>query len=178
MTYATRAELLGLIERREADCPLPDGHIVRIREYTAAEWLDAVVAGEPDEQGNATNHPAFYAMLTIHTLIDGPGGEPLFTRDDFPMLVKSRHPRQGWSMPQIVGDAAFSLSEVGPENLKSVGDTPDTGQSGEDVRTPETDSGDAGTGLQPVGGSGADADGSGGVDGAAGEPVGADDAGA
>jgi hypothetical protein len=105
-------ELTTLVE---ADHTLPSGRVVRIRELTAAQRIEASQAGNA---GDKFDPVLFNAILVQSGTI-----APVIPKTEIPKLMHGRA-----SVLAEWANAIWALSEATPESLKSSDPAPDGGQ--------------------------------------------------
>lgn len=131
--YLSKSDFLSRYPRRETDHTLPDGAVLRIRELSLRDRIDAEKAGQPDpETGFYANRAAFYATAVQRGVLNGPGGDLLFTPDDLSALQDI--PGEGRALEQLWA-AVWQFSEADQATFRRAGtDVDATGNSNPDDR--------------------------------------------
>ena len=117
--YFSREQILAAMQRATKDVDFPAlGAKIRIREITAQQRID--LSRLSDRGDENYDNDLYRAWMIRYSVIDPGTLETVFTDDDIPML-KDLHEADVIALCQEIA----SLSEVGPQALKSVDPAPD-----------------------------------------------------
>lgn len=124
MTYLSREQFLGRIQRLEDDYTLANGTKLRIRELLAEDRLIAQELGDPDpETRQYRDIDGLYTYIVQRGVIDPQTGEPLFAPTDIAAFRTAR--MQGLAELKKLGDAIWFLSEADPDSFRTPRDAAD-----------------------------------------------------
>lgn len=128
MAYATRSQLTAALALRERDHALPGGQVVRIRELTAQQRLDAQDAERALYEAHGQRYTdvsqaTFWAYVVVAGVLDEPGGRPLYREDDVPALVAGRR-----DVLADLGVAIWAWSDADRGSLRAGDPAADGGQ--------------------------------------------------
>ena len=124
MTYLTRDQVAARSRRARVDFESPVlGGTLCLQELGRWDWRVATKAAEIPGEAGRIYIDLWHIGIFTRGVVDPATGEPLFTQDD---LLTWRNSDALWAEVARIADAILSLSEVGPDSLKS-GDPPADG---------------------------------------------------